>query len=1210
MNKRWLANLIWLSCLLNTAVAVAAEQCSAIFTNGAQTNSSADEIQLDRDATITGGSNILDTPKIDFGQGGQTCGGSTCLASGFPAANISMTVLTGSSNTNINVPKGSGQSLPAGDYRNIRVRNKASLTFTTNGGTYLINRLEVERNATLTLAPGDYWIAGDFLVDDNSQIALSSSGVVRIFAGDDVDIDQVDTNGFSSGQLLVYASDDLIIHAESTISGYFYAGDNLRLDRKGGDAPVITGAVSGDSVRLERDARINFPAESLDFGDFCSDTPPTPVAEWRLDEFGWTGGADEVADSSGNGLSGRAVAVGTLPATDSANPALAGNPGTCRYGVFDGPNTGYVQIDDPGAGSVLDIPDNLTVTSWIYPRSYPNSGLLTIASKDENYEYHLNTNGTINWWYSFGAFNSTAAAPLNQWTHIALVYRSGSQTIYINGVAAGTNNSTGNLITQNDPFFIGTDLNFDSRTFDGFIDEVRIYNQALTASQVQSTMNATHPCAVGGPDHYSVGPASGVACAEVDITIAAHDNSHGLTDALQATVTLTTSSGLGTWSGPGVTDATSGDGQASMTFAPGEQSQAVQLSYPTITNGNSDIFTITVDDGSITNTGSASDNPNITVALAGFRFIEDDGGTISAAVPNQVAARTSPEQLFLQAIRTDVDTGACVSVYPDGATISLEMAAEYRNPLTGAGSQMLVGNNNISTAIASNDDNGGASTTSFSTINLLFGADSKAPITLTYQDVGLMQLHARDTVTLPGGVSTTLTGASNDFVVKPYTFVATLIENSGGSANPATTSAGDGFVPAGTSFHVVVQAHNLQGDITPNYGNEISPENVALTFDSLIYPSGAGASNGIFNGGGFTATSTAGEFESYAVNWNEVGTITAVPDVGDGSYLGSGGAFVTTNTDNIGRFYPADFKLSGISTGYACGSFAYLSEPGLAVRYTLTARNASGATVVNYDTPDLNFPVATTGYHAENGNNGNDLASRVNVTTDEWDDGVYVVNTNNASFDRLAIIDGPFSNLQLSLGVTDALDGVNIANSDLDQDPATTGNCTALSNCSTAALGGPLSLHFGRARIDSTHGPESTALPVIFNTEYWNGSQFVTSTGDNCTEIPLSQIHFDGNSIDVSANRTVALKGGSTNGSLNISGANVPANGGSFGLSFSAPLPGMGSFPVDVTLIGLTWLLYDWDQNGTHDNDPPQATISFGSYRGHDRIIYWRERFD
>jgi MSHA biogenesis protein MshQ len=34
------------------------------------------------------------------------------------------------------------------------------------------------------------------------------------------------------------------------------------------------------------------------------------------------------------------------------------------------------------------------------------------------------------------------------------------------------------------------------------------------------------------------------------------------------------------------------------------------------------------------------------------------------------------------------------------------------------------------------------------------------------------------------------------------------------------------------------------------------------------------------------------------------------------------------------------------------------------------------------------------------------------------------------------------------------------------------------------------------------------------------------------------------------------------------------------------------------------WLEYDWSGGGDED---PKGTASFGHFRGHDRVIYWRE---
>jgi hypothetical protein len=220
------------------------------------------------------------------------------------------------------------------------------------------------------------------------------------------------------------------------------------------------------------------------------------IAEYQMEESNWAGIPGEVIDSSGNGLHGVSINGSD---TSNAIPAIAGDPGTCNYGVFD-------QIDDLASvadDNLLDIQNSLTVTTWIYTFSHPVSGLKTILSKDTNYEYHLNTAGQIFWWWGGGAssLTSTSVIPLNEWHHIAIVYDgdgagSGVGTIYIDGVAEATTaqDGIGTLPNNTNSLELAADQAFPGRNFDGWIDEVRIYESVLSTAQVGVVMNETHPC--------------------------------------------------------------------------------------------------------------------------------------------------------------------------------------------------------------------------------------------------------------------------------------------------------------------------------------------------------------------------------------------------------------------------------------------------------------------------------------------------------------------------------------------------------------------------------------------------------------------------------------------------------------------------------------------------------------------------------------------
>ncbi len=47
---------------------------------------------------------------------------------------------------------------------------------------------------------------------------------------------------------------------------------------------------------------------------------------------------------------------------------------------------------------------------------------------------------------------------------------------------------------------------------------------------------------------------------------------------------------------------------------------------------------------------------------------------------------------------------------------------------------------------------------------------------------------------------------------------------------------------------------------------------------------------------------------------------------------------------------------------------------------------------------------------------------------------------------------------------------------------------------------------------------------------------------------------------------------------------------------------------MSVDLSSLSWLLFDWDGDGNHDNDP-QGRATFGIYRGRPNLIYLRETY-
>jgi hypothetical protein len=86
----------------------------------------------------------------------------------------------------------------------------------------------------------------------------------------------------------------------------------------------------------------------------------------------------------------------------------------------------------------------------------------------------------------------TTAIPLNTWTHLATTYDGTNLRVYVNGVLAGTTAGSGSINVANGALRIGGNNSAplgQGEFYKGLIDEVRIYNRALTAAEIGIDMN-------------------------------------------------------------------------------------------------------------------------------------------------------------------------------------------------------------------------------------------------------------------------------------------------------------------------------------------------------------------------------------------------------------------------------------------------------------------------------------------------------------------------------------------------------------------------------------------------------------------------------------------------------------------------------------------------------------------------------------------------
>ena len=217
--------------------------------------------------------------------------------------------------------------------------------------------------------------------------------------------------------------------------------------------------------------------------------PPPPGVHLRFDESSGT----TAADASGNGWNGT-LAGGAAFAAGRINNAVN----------LNGTNTQFVTLP---TGVVAGY-NGFTIAAWVRPTAVSAwSRIFDFGTGTTNYMFlspMAGAGGPVRFAIRTTAvaeqvINGTAALTAGVWTHVAVTLSGSTGTLYVNGVAVGTNNamtlkpsSLGNT-TQN---YIGDSQFTADPGFNGLVDEFQIYNRALTPEEVSTF--ATPPAAPTG----------------------------------------------------------------------------------------------------------------------------------------------------------------------------------------------------------------------------------------------------------------------------------------------------------------------------------------------------------------------------------------------------------------------------------------------------------------------------------------------------------------------------------------------------------------------------------------------------------------------------------------------------------------------------------------------------------------------------------------
>ncbi len=134
---------------------------------------------------------------------------------------------------------------------------------------------------------------------------------------------------------------------------------------------------------------------------------------------------------------------------------------------------------------------NLTICTWVNPKSFINTNP-GIVRQNNAFSLDMGSNGYDLRFYVWGPANSASGtgiqSPLNSWTHICGMYNRTEIGLFAQGRLIASTPATAEIASNSNSITLGFG---NSRAVNGTIDEVRIYNRALSSTEIGGLYNGT-----------------------------------------------------------------------------------------------------------------------------------------------------------------------------------------------------------------------------------------------------------------------------------------------------------------------------------------------------------------------------------------------------------------------------------------------------------------------------------------------------------------------------------------------------------------------------------------------------------------------------------------------------------------------------------------------------------------------------------------------
>ena len=270
----------------------------------------------------------------------------------------------------------------------------------------------------------------------------------------------------------------------------------------------LAGVWDGDSMRIFINGRqplqVTYPPASYVpigqpilasyYGSILQPTTTTFIDEIRISNvarnfnegliayYPLDGNADDLSGNNNNGT----IMGGVTSSTDrigNANSAM-------QFNGIDG----YIEI--PNSSTLQSPTSAITIASWLYVESFPGLQALGIVEKTNSnnsygqygLSYQTWSNDGLYFYHSNGNQGSYAPITLDfsRWYFVAITYDGTTAITYLDGIPIASQNVPGPIVPDDNPLTLGLETPGQTEYLHGKLDEVRIYNRALSQQEILS----------------------------------------------------------------------------------------------------------------------------------------------------------------------------------------------------------------------------------------------------------------------------------------------------------------------------------------------------------------------------------------------------------------------------------------------------------------------------------------------------------------------------------------------------------------------------------------------------------------------------------------------------------------------------------------------------------------------------------------------------